>query len=143
MKHSTLLFSFIFSMVACSEYSLDEKIEPNLGEDTATVENDNNAETEPSNETSEPEDPVNENAPFADCSVAPNPVTPPFTAAVWDGSGSYDPSGEEIVMYYWELIERPEGSAATLPYGSGIQVSGFYADLAGDYIAELTVTNES
>ena len=51
-------------------------------------------------------------------------------------------------MYIWELVEVPEGSAAELPFSqngaaSGIVVQDFYADLAGDYVAQLTVTNQS
>jgi len=127
--------------LSCTEYELTQKLDPELGEDTENTETE--GEGDPIADTAEddPEDPVNESAPVADCSVAPNPVTPPFQAATFDGSGSYDPSGSEIVMYLWELVEQPEGSSASLPYSSGIQVSDFYADLAGEYIAELTVTN--
>ena len=97
-------------------------------------------ENDTATDTSEPDQ--TESSPVAICDVAPNPVTPPFTPATFDGSGSYDPNGNEIVMYYWELIEGPAGSAATLPYQSGIQVTDFYADLAGEYIGELTITND-
>lgn len=131
-------------LTACSEYSLSGKKDINeiLDEpakediiDTASISDTNTEETG--------DNQVNETAPTAVCSVAPNPVTPPFTPATFDGSGSYDQSGEEIVIYYWELFEKPTGSAATLPYSSGIQVSDFYADLAGDYVGQLTVTNQS
>jgi hypothetical protein len=144
MRLSTLFISSLILAISCSEYSLETSKDAELGEDGEEVDNEEIATTDTSEEdTSEPDEPVNESAPVAECSVAPNPVTPPFTAATWDGSSSYDPNGEEIVMYYWELVDQPEGSAVTLPYASGIQVADFYADLAGDYIGQLTVTNQS
>ena len=142
MRSLSVLFTSLF-FVACSEYSLDTEKNPELGGDTANPDNETDEANTTPDDTSEPGEPVNENAPVADCSVAPNPVTPPFTAATWDGSGSYDPNGEELVMYYWELVQKPEGSSATLPYASGITISDFYADMAGDYIGQLTVTNVS
>ena len=118
---------------ACSEYSIDTKPETNLGEDTALTDEENESDTE---------EPVDPDAPVAICSVSPNTVTPPFQAAIFDGSMSYDPSGEPISTYYWELISQPSGSSASLPFNSASQVSDFYADLAGTYTAELTVTNQ-
>jgi hypothetical protein len=141
MQYSKLLIVSLLLPLACSEYSLDEKIEPEIQEDTGS----NSIGTDTATtDTSDPdtEEPINENAPMADCSVAPNPVTPPFEAAIWDGSGSTAGAGSPIAMYYWELVQKPEGSAASLPYQSGIKVSDFYADMAGDYVAQLTVTNE-
>ena len=129
---------------ACNEEAVEDIDTEDTGtdtEDTGTDTEDTGTDTEDTDTNTE--EPINEDAPVADCSVAPNPVTPPFTAATWDGSGSYDPNGEEIVMYYWELIQTPSGSASTLPYASGIQVADFYADLAGDYVGQLTVTNQS
>jgi hypothetical protein len=123
----SILFSIpVFSILACSEYSLEEKKEPDLGEDAVE-------------DTAEPV-PVGD-PPVADCSVAPNPVTPPFTAATWDGSASYDPNELEIVSYEWELIEKPEGSEAIFDVTTGVEIPDFYADLAGDYVGQLTVTN--
>ena len=134
--------SFLALLVGCSEYSLDEKPENTLGEDTADIgmDTDNDVITDTA-DTDVPDEPVDENAPVAVCSVAPNPVTPPFEAATWDGSGSYDPSGAPISTYYWELVQKPEGSSAQLPFASASRIPNFYADLAGDYIAQLTVTN--
>jgi len=79
--------------------------------------------------------------PVAVCDVSPNPVTPPTQTATWDGSGSYDPEGE-IVSYVWELVSVPAGSAVAMPYATGATVSGFMPDLAGDYVARLTVRND-
>lgn len=144
MRSSTLFISSLILAISCSEYSLEASKDTELGDDEEEIDNEEIVSTDTAEpDPSEPDEAVNEDAPVADCSVAPNPVTPPFTAATWDGSASYDPNGEPLVMYYWELVEQPEGSAAALPFGSGIQVPGFYADLAGDYVGQLTVTNQS
>ncbi|MFH1463103.1 MAG: hypothetical protein ABIO70_01830 [Pseudomonadota bacterium] len=83
--------------------------------------------------------------PIARCSVSPNPVTPPFEAASWDGSASEDPSGGEIVKYEWALVSQPSGSAVALPTnvpGNGAIINNFVPDLAGDYVGRLVVTND-
>ncbi len=83
--------------------------------------------------------------PVAVCSVSPNPVTPPFEEAKWDGRDSYDPNGYEIVDFRWSLVSKPAGSAVSMPGApdSGDAVrNGFVPDLAGDYIGQLVVTNE-
>jgi len=136
---SNRFFFFLLPIISCSEYQLSEKLGTELGTESDL---DNEDEGDPLEEE-DTQDPVNEDAPVAVCEVAPTVVTPPFTSAIFDGSASYDPNEEEIVMYLWELVEVPEGSAAVLPYASGIQISDFYADLAGDYVAQLTITNES
>jgi hypothetical protein len=118
-------------MIGCSEYELTEKMDAELGTEEPPI------EVPPVDTAVEDVEP-----PVAVCEVTPVEVSPPFMPAVFDGSGSHDPSGGEIVMYLWELIEVPEGSEAVLPYASGIQISDFLADLAGDYVAQLTVTNE-
>lgn len=79
----------------------------------------------------------------ADCAVSPNPIEPPFEVATWDGSGSVDNDGREIVSYTWALISKPEGSAAELPSTDGAVITGFMPDLAGDYVAELTIANDA
>jgi len=134
----SLLFVFLFS---CSEYQLSGKDEVAPGVEEETVEENELPQLDTAIEDTE-EPPVEETAPIAQCSVTPNPVTPPFTPSTFDGSASYDPDDNPIVSYYWELIESPEGSSATLPYNSGIYISDFYADLAGEYVGELTVTND-
>lgn len=118
---------------ACSEYAIDTKPESNLGGDSGIVDNETDVDTE---------EPVDENAPVAICAVSPNTVTPPFQAATFDGSMSYDPSGDPLSSYAWTLISKPNGSSASLPFNSANQIPGFYADLAGAYTAELTVTNQ-
>ena len=135
-------FWILLLFVSCSEYDLQTKIPAADG--VSEEENDLTPDQQ-SDDTAvpgEPEAPVEENLPVAVCDVSPNPITPPFESATFDGSASYDPNGHQIVMYYWELVQVPEGSAATLPTFSGMQVPDFMPDLAGDYIAQLTVTND-
>lgn len=130
---------------ACSDYSLSEKKDINEILDSAAAAEESAIDTASIADTSVREtggNPIDESYPVSVCSVAPNPVTPPFTPATFDGSNSYDTSGSAIASYYWELVEQPEGSSALLPFNSGIYITDFYADLAGEYIGELTVINE-
>jgi len=88
----------------------------------------------------EPEPEVDPDAPVAVCSVTPDIVRPITESANFLGSESYDPAGLDL-DYDWKLVDRPVGSTATMPSGTGADRYGFTADLAGDYVAELTVTN--
>jgi hypothetical protein len=135
---------FLYCLTACSEYQLSEKKALDDVTDETIVEDITDTEdiTIDTGIEETGDNQIDEHAPVAVCSVAPNPVTPPFTPATFDGSNSYDTSGNTIVSYYWELVEQPEGSAALLPFNSGIYISDFYADLAGEYVGELTVMNE-
>ncbi len=63
----------------------------------------------------------------------------PGTVVQLDGSASIDPGGNTL-SYSWALIEAPSGSAATLT-GAATKTPSFQADLAGDYVLQLTVNN--
>lgn len=82
-------------------------------------------------------------SPIARCDVTPDKVRPIVETAVWVGSESSDPNGEAIVDYSWTLVERPAGSSAGMPSGASSDRSGFETDLAGEYVGQLVVTNES
>ncbi|MDT8068261.1 MAG: PKD domain-containing protein [Terriglobia bacterium] len=56
-----------------------------------------------------------------------------------DGSGSFDPGGGTL-SYAWALVSKPAGSTAALSSSTG-QKPSFTADIAGDYVAELFVSN--
>lgn len=96
------------------------------------------------NETEEDEEePVDPDAPVAQCDVTPDKVRPIIETARWIGSESTDPNGEAIIDYTWTLVDRPSGSAAMMPGGTSADRNGFETDLAGDYVGQLVVTNES
>jgi hypothetical protein len=80
--------------------------------------------------------------PVAVCSVDPGEVEAIHGSADWIGSSSYDPNGEAIVSYDWQLISAPFGSTDGMPSG-GANRRNFVPTLAGEYIGQLVVTNSS
>jgi hypothetical protein len=79
-------------------------------------------------------------AAVAVCSVDPPDVQPNGGSATWYGDQSYDTEGYAITGYDWTLLSQPGGSTANMPSGGANR--DFEPDLAGEYIAELVVTNE-
>lgn len=140
MRNSLLALAGIGLAACASDYKVTPGPEDNLGVDSGTPGED----TTPPIEDSGTEDPpVDEpGRPVAVCSVAPNPVTPPFEAATWDGSASYDPDGGTITTYRWTLVEQPDGSALSIT-GSGATSAPFTPQIAGTYTGQLVVTNDS
>ena len=132
----------LFYLPACSEYELTKNVNIEDGKDTGNIVIDTGESIVDTGggDSGAPE--IEEAGPVAVCNVTPNPVTPPFTAATFDGSSSYDQAGGIITSYIWNLVESPEGSSVGLPYNSGMYISDFYPDLAGEYIGELIVTND-
>jgi len=67
-------------------------------------------------------------------------------AASLDGSGSYDPDKNYPLTYDWQVVSKPEGSAAILSVSAnaddsdGSQVS-IETDVNGDYVIQLVVTD--
>ena len=57
-----------------------------------------------------------------------------------NGGASTDPDGDLIIAYHWLIVSKPDGSTATLS-DSQIVDPTFVADLAGEYIIELTVSD--
>jgi hypothetical protein len=82
-----------------------------------------------------------EGTPIAVCSVDPPDIQPNGGSATWYGSDSYDDEGFSIVNHTWTLISKPGGSTTNMPSG-GADRSNFMPDLAGEYTAQLIVTNE-
>ena len=56
-----------------------------------------------------------------------------------DASGSSDFDGDPL-SYRWSLVEKPAGSAAILADPTALRAA-FFIDLAGTYVAELTVSD--
>jgi len=81
-------------------------------------------------------------APVAVCSVNPDAVLAIHESADWIGSTSYDTDGGAIVDYSWTLYSAPAGATATMPSGTANR-RGFAPDVAGEYIGELVVTDDS
>jgi hypothetical protein len=80
--------------------------------------------------------------PVAVCSVDPSEVEAIHGSADWIGSSSYDPSGDSIVNYDWQLISVPSGSTDSMPAG-GANRRNFVPNVVGEYIGQLVVTNSS
>jgi hypothetical protein len=77
--------------------------------------------------------------PVADAGV--DQEVSPLQEVTLDGRESYDPGGLEITEMAWQLVGQPAGSTAAINDG-GAPRPTFFADLAGDYVFELTVQNE-
>jgi hypothetical protein len=67
-------------------------------------------------------------------------VYQPLETVELDGTASYDPGGYEPLTYAWTLLSKPTNSTATLDDPTKADPT-FFADLAGDYLLELSVTN--
>lgn len=73
--------------------------------------------------------------------AGPDQERQPLQDVILDGSGSRDPAGRKITAFRWTLTHRPEGSIAELDRDD-VPSPAFWADLAGEYVVELTVQNE-
>ena len=60
---------------------------------------------------------------------------------ILDGSKSTDPDGN-LLMYSWVITSLPAGSTATLDDSAAVR-PGFTADLSGEYVLELQVSDGS
>lgn len=76
-------------------------------------------------------------APIAD--AGPDQSVQPGALVNLDGSGSSDPDGQPL-RFSWRFTALPGGSTATLS-GATTATPSFTADVAGIYLAELTVSD--
>jgi len=65
-------------------------------------------------------------------------VVAPSTVQL-DGSASNDANGDPLT-YQWSMVSKPYGSIAVLSGDTTVQPS-FFADLAGQYVVSLTVSD--
>ena len=119
MKYMILLFS----LVGCSEYSLNEKLTIPNAPDTAE------------------EEIEMENPPVA--VAGPSQQVKRNTIVSLDGTSSYDiDSTQEVLLYSWRLVSLPEGSQAFLDDPTSANPI-FIADILGTYMIELDVTDST
>jgi beta propeller repeat protein len=68
-------------------------------------------------------------------------VATPGTVVQLDGSQSYDPDGD-VLMYQWDLVEKPAGSQAAILFDSkDPDHPTFLADVYGTYLVSLVVSD--
>ncbi|MEC7986025.1 MAG: hypothetical protein VX278_12755 [Myxococcota bacterium] len=116
-----LPFSMLF-LFACSEYNLSEKTFQELPND------------EPEEEFVEDVPPI----PIAGASVQ----TKRETLVQLTGLDSYDPDDlNGQLTYHWEIVSSPDGSAPFLDDSTAAEPY-LFADILGDYVVELTVTDQ-
>ena len=89
---------------------------------------------------SSPTDPAQQNRrPVADAGLNQSVVADTLASVTLNGSGSSDPDGDPLT-YAWAFVSRPEGSQASLS-AAGTVSPTFRADLSGNYVIELTVSD--
>jgi hypothetical protein len=69
----------------------------------------------------------------------------PLQTVILDGSRSFDPCGEEVVDWQWDLIDAPDGAITSVQQPAINPVDGIseaFLPIAGIYIFELTVFDE-
>jgi hypothetical protein len=115
------LWSLAF--LACSETGVRAVPQPEVAPD----------EEDPLPIAEEPGEPV--------ADAGPDQEKAPLENVALNGSRSADPEGLEITAYAWTLVSAPEGSTTDLDDPTAVKPS-FFADLAGEYVFELTVENE-
>ena len=64
----------------------------------------------------------------------------PLSEVTLDGSGSSDPGGNYPLSYAWAITAKPAGSMAAIGNPTAVNPS-FVADVPGEYVIQLVVTN--
>ena len=62
------------------------------------------------------------------------------TSIYLDGTGSYDPDGDPILAWDWQLVSAPEGASYPL-FGDNVPRPVFLGTALGEYVLVLTVTD--
>lgn len=134
MKHHLMIAAMSVGCTNAVEDSTSPATTPDSTESTVDTGLSDTGPTDP-----DPTDTGSDVAPVANCDVSAMVVNPPFDTVSWEGTGSYDPLGQDITSYSWTLTEQPQGSAVSMPSGSGPDRDGFAPDLAGTYAGQLVV----
>ncbi len=74
--------------------------------------------------------------------AGPNQTVTPNSTVTLDGSRSYDVDGLPLT-YLWTLISIPQNSYATLGSGYASVMPTFTADVPGNYVAQLLVSDQN
>jgi hypothetical protein len=132
----------VLVLSACSEYDLtqaEDRNDPPGPQDTDEI-----PEPVEDTDTDEPvedtDEPVVEGEPVSD--AGPDETIDPLVNVMLDGTASYDPNGLTPLTYRWTLKTKPSGSTASL-FNNTSPKPTFFADLAGDYVFDLVVTNSA
>lgn len=72
--------------------------------------------------------------------IAATTQAEPGDTIILDGTGSYDPGGNEPLTYAWTLLEQPEASTSSL-YQPTLSAPSLNLDTAGSYTVALQVWN--
>jgi hypothetical protein len=76
-------------------------------------------------------------APVAE--AGPDQMVPLYTYVNLDGSGSFDPDGDDI-SYRWAFLSRPAGSSAIIADDQN-RMTYFFADAPGTYVVQLVTSD--
>ncbi len=129
-----------FLLACLLENNVNVKPNDPIDTDTGSVVDSGDTQETGSQETGDSSPPfVGE--PIAVCSVTPSVVDAIYGTAEWIGNTSYDTNGQNIVGFEWTLLSSPAGSTANISSATP-NVRNFVPDLAGDYVAQLIVTND-
>jgi hypothetical protein len=133
-----LNYTLLFALAGCMDSTL-HKIKDNSGDDSSIDSQIDSSSDSTDSTDSDTSPPLS--APVAVCSVSPSEIEAIHASAEWIGNTSYDTDGGTIVSYDWTLISSPSGATATMPSGSGPNRRNFTPDVAGEYVGQLTVTD--
>ena len=129
-----------FLLACILENNVNVKPDPPDDTDTSIIIDSADTDDSSGSETGD-SNPPDIGEPIAVCSVTPSTVEAIYGSAEWQGSASYDTNGQNIISFEWTLVSAPAGTTATL-VSSRPNVRNFIPDLAGEYVAQLVVTND-
>jgi hypothetical protein len=70
------------------------------------------------------------------------PITRVPAERALDGTGSYDPDGDRIIMYRWRLVSKPPASTRAVLTRTQSAQPALYMDVVGSYVVELSVWDQ-